>query len=77
MMMLDMARLLGSPDGIRLVATLRRLVRSQGLPVDQVVRNSVEHIERLEKLAQLNGKTVKQVADEAMALYEAKEGGAA
>ncbi|KKL23163.1 hypothetical protein LCGC14_2428160, partial [marine sediment metagenome] len=44
---------------------------------DQVVRNSVEHIERLEKLAQLSGKTVKQVADEAMALYEAKEGGAA
>ncbi|KKM69236.1 hypothetical protein LCGC14_1452860 [marine sediment metagenome] len=77
MMMLEMARVLGSPDGIRLVATLRRLVRSQGLPVDQVVRNSVEHIERLEKLAQLNGKTVKQVADEAMALYEAKEGGAA
>ncbi len=77
MMMLDMARVLGSPDGIRLVATLRRLVRSQGLPVDQVVRNSVEHIERLEKLAQLSGKTVKQVADEAMALYEAKEGGAA
>lgn len=77
MTMFEMARVLGSPDGIRLVNTLRRLVRSQGLPVDQVVRNSVEHIERLENLAQLSGKTVKQVADEAMALYEAKEGGAA
>ena len=69
-MALEVARLLASPEGVRLVATIKRLVRSQGLPMDVVVRQSVEHMERIEALAQRSGKTVKEVADEALALYE-------
>ena len=69
-MALEIARLLASPEGMRLVSTIKRLVQSQGLPMDVVLRQSVEHMERLEALAQRSGKTVKEVADEALALYQ-------
>jgi hypothetical protein len=73
-MSMETARLLASPEGVRLLTTIRRLVRSQGLPTDVVVRQSVEHMERLEAVAQRAGKTVKEVADEALDLYEARLG---
>ncbi|MBI2919161.1 MAG: hypothetical protein HYY01_14395 [Chloroflexi bacterium] len=70
MMGLEMARLLATPDGRRMVETLKRLVHSQGLPLEEVVCQSVAHMERLEALAQRTGKTVRQVADESLDLYE-------
>ena len=69
-MALEIARLLASSEGMRLVATIKRLVQSQGLPMDVVLRQSVEHMERLEGLAHRTGKSVKEVADEALALYQ-------
>ncbi len=72
-MAMEIARLLASQEGMRLVATIKRLVQSQGLPMDVVLKQSVEHMERLEALAKRSGKTVKEVADEALAHYEARE----
>ena len=69
-MALEVARLLASPEGVRLMATIKRLVQSQGLPMDVVLRQSVEHMDRLETLAQRSGKSVKEVADEALARYQ-------
>ena len=69
--MLEMARLVASPEGRRLVATLRRLVGSQAVPLEEVMRQSVRHLERMEALAHMTGKTVQEVADESLDLYEA------
>jgi len=69
-MALEIARLLATGEGRRLISTLQRLVQSQGLPLDQVIRESVEHMERLESLAKRTGKTIKQVADDSLDLYE-------
>ncbi len=70
---LEIARLLASGEGRRLISTLQRLVQSQGLPLEQVIRESVEHMERLESLAKRTGKQIKQVADDSLDLYEKKE----
>jgi len=67
---IEAVKLLATGQGQRLISTIRRLVSSQGLPLQQVVRESVDHMERLEALAKQTGKTVKQVADESLALYE-------
>jgi len=71
---LEIARLLATGEGRRLISTLQRLVQSQGLPLEQVIRESVEHMERLESLAKRTGKPIKQVADDSLNLYEKKEG---
>ena len=68
---LEMARTLATPEGRRLLSTIQRLVQSEGLPVEQVIRESVQHMEHLEALARQTGRTVKQVADESLALAEA------
>ena len=72
-MAMEVARLLASPEGMRLVSTIKRLVSTQGLPADVVIRQAVEHMERLEALAKRTGKSVKEVADEALALYEGRD----
>lgn len=69
-MMFDVARLLTSGEGQRLIDTIKRLVASQGLPIDQVIGQSVDHMERIERLALRSGRTVKEVADTALDLYE-------
>jgi len=66
----EIARVMASPQGARLYNTLRRLVESEGLSVDQVMQQSVEHMERMESLAKRSGFTVKQIADYSLALYE-------
>lgn len=68
--MRDLIKLLATGEGERLLSTIRRLVESQGLPLEQVVRNSVDHMNRIEALAKRSGKSVQEVADEALALYE-------
>jgi len=69
-MALEIARLLATGQGRRLISTLQRLVQSQGLPIEQVIRESVEHMERMESLAKRTGKPIKQVADDSLSLYE-------
>jgi len=73
-MALEIARLLATGEGRRLISTLQRLVQSQGLPIEQVIRESIEHMERMESLAKRTGKQIKQVADDSLDLYEKKEG---
>ncbi len=70
MMPLSALRLLTSPEGQRLVETIKRIVHSQNLTVEQAVRDMLDHLDRVEALAKRTGKTVKQVEDEALKLYE-------
>lgn len=72
MMALEIARVMASPQGVRLYNTIKRLVESEGLPVDQVMRQAVDHMERMESLAKRSGFTVKQIADGSLTLYEAE-----
>ena len=61
----EIGRLLTSPEGLRLVSTIKRLVSTQGIPAAAVIRQSVEHMERLlETVARQTGKSVKEVAEE-------------
>ena len=69
---LEIAQLVRSGEGARLLATVKRLVQTQGLSVTEIMRQSVEHMERMEELAAKSGKTVKQVANECLDLYEAQ-----
>ena len=71
MLGLEIAQMLASPEGRRLVATLSRLVQSQGIPLKDVMSQSITHMEQIEALAQRSRKSVKEVADESLALYEA------
>ena len=66
----EMGRLLAPPEGVHLVSTIKRLVSSQGLPAGEVIKQSAEHLERLETLARRTGRSVKEVAEEALALYK-------
>lgn len=62
----DVMKLLGSSEGDRLIKTVKRLIDSQQLTIQQVA----EHLDRLERVSSLTGKPIKQVSDEALALYE-------
>lgn len=70
MMPLTAIRLMASPEGQRLVETIRRIVSSQKQPVEQVVRDMLDHLDRVEAIAKKTGKTVRQVEDDAIKLYE-------
>ena len=72
MMALEIARVMASPQGVRLYNTLRRLVQSEGMPVDQIMSQSVDHMETMESLAKRSGFSLKQVYDGSLALYEAE-----
>ena len=67
----ELAKLLATAEGRKLIATLQRLVTSQKIPLAQVMTESIEHMEKLEAIAKKRGKTLKQVADESLKLYEA------
>lgn len=75
MMALEIARLMASPQGMRLYKTLKRLVEAEGIPVDEVMGQSVDHMEKMEAIARRTGRTVRQVAEESLTLYEAQLGG--
>lgn len=70
MLPLTAIRLMTSPEGQRLVETIRRIVSSQKQPVEQVVRDMLDHLDRVEAIAKKTGKTVRQVEDDAIKLYE-------
>ena len=73
MMEIRMAqKMIGTPEGRRLVETLKRLVKNEGLSIEEVVSQSAEHLERMERIARAAGLTVKQVADGSLDLYEAQ-----
>ncbi|KKN39342.1 hypothetical protein LCGC14_0744470 [marine sediment metagenome] len=71
MLGLEIAQMLAGPEGRRLVATLSRLVKSQGISLKDAMSQSITHMEQIEALAQRSGRSVKEVADESLALYEA------
>ena len=65
-------RILGSGVGKELFETLRRIADKQGMGIDQVLRESLAFTKRMEELGIRSGKSVKQVADEGLDLFEAR-----
>lgn len=72
MMPLTAMRLVASPEGQRLISTIRRHVSSENRPPEQVLKELLDHLDKVEEIAKKTGKTVKQVEDEAIRLYEEK-----
>lgn len=73
MMELRMARqIMTTPEGRRLVETLKRMVDNEGLSIEEVVSQSAEHLERMERMARASGFTVKAIADGSLAAFEAR-----
>lgn len=68
----DALKLLGSPEGKRLLDTMKRHVEASGEPLEQVLKAWLDHMDRLEAITKKTCKTVKQVEDEALKLYEEK-----
>lgn len=66
----DLARVMAGPDGRKMFETIKRLVRSQGETTDSLIKEFNSHLERMERLSESTGKPVKQVADEALDLFE-------
>jgi len=48
------------------------MVDAPGMSVDKVMRQTADHMERIERLAKRSGFTVKQIEDWSMTLYEAE-----
>ncbi len=67
------ARVLG-PDGPEMVRTIQRIAQKQGIPTEQIVKDALAFMKEMEVLSDRSGKTVKQVADEALADYRRKVG---
>ena len=68
----EMGRILSSGVGAELVETIQRIARKQGLPTDQILRESLAFTKRMEDLGARSGKSVKEVADQALDLYEGR-----
>jgi hypothetical protein len=68
--MVDIGRILASGVGPELVQTLKRIAKKQGMGVDEVMRQSLTFTQRMETLSTRSGKSVKQVADRALDLFE-------
>ncbi len=66
----DIGRILSSGVGPELIETLKRIADKQGLGIDEVMRQSLTFIKRMEAVGARSGKSVKQVADEALDLFE-------
>ena len=71
-MVLEIARLMTSQEGKRLYNILQRLVDAPGMSVDKVMKQTADHMERIERLAKRSGFTVKKIEDGSMTLYEAE-----
>jgi hypothetical protein len=72
MMPLTAMRLMASAEGQRLISTIRRHVSSENRPPEQVLQELLDHLDKVEEIAKRTGKTVKQIEDEAISLYEEK-----
>ena len=68
----DIGRILSSGVGPELVEPLKRIAAKQNLSIDEVMRESLTFIKRMEALGARSGKSVKQVADAALDLFEAQ-----
>ena len=66
----DIARIMGSGVGPELIQTLKRIAEKQGMGIDEVMQQSLAFTKRMEHLGARSGKSVKQVADEALDLFE-------
>lgn len=69
---LEIARIMGSGVGKDLYETLKRIADKQGMGMDEVMKQSLTFTKRMEELGNRSGKSVKQVADEGLDLFEAK-----
>ncbi len=65
---------MGSGVGPELIQTLKRIAEKQGMGIDEVMQQSLAFTKRMEDLGARSGKSVKQVADEALDLYQVKLG---
>ncbi|KKL18046.1 hypothetical protein LCGC14_2479450, partial [marine sediment metagenome] len=72
MMAFEIAQLIATPGGKRLYSTLKRIVDAEGIPVADVLSQSVDHLEKMEQLARTHKLSVKQVAEESAAERLAK-----
>ncbi|KKL91632.1 hypothetical protein LCGC14_1892790 [marine sediment metagenome] len=70
MMGFDLARILASPEGLRLYNTLKRIVEAEGMSVSEVLSQTVAHMEKIESLSRRKGLSARQVADDSLAQYE-------
>ena len=66
----DLARIMTGKDGRKMLEIIKRLVRSQGEPPDELIKGFNAHLEHMERLSQRTGRSVKQVAIEALNLFE-------
>lgn len=69
---LEMARIMSSGVGKDLYETLKRIADKQAMGMDEVMRQSLTFTKRMEELGVRSGKSVKQVADEALDLFEGR-----
>lgn len=65
-MVMDLMKFMGSPEAEKLVSKVKDLINGQGLSIGDINN----HLARLESAARSKGKTIKQVCDESMDLYE-------
>ncbi len=68
-MVMDLMRLVASPEAERLISTVKRLMDDQGLTTAEIA----DHLSRLERASKRTGKRVKEICDESMNLYENKK----
>jgi len=68
-MTMELVKLATSREGRELMDTIRRLVASQDLTAQEVVRQAAGYIKRLETIAAERGMTVQEVVDESLDLY--------
>ena len=67
---MEAMQILRSGTGKELFETLKRIATKQGMGIDQVLSQSLAFTKRMEELGTRSGKSVKEVADQALDLFE-------
>lgn len=67
--LMSVMRFLTSQSGKELGSKVWHLIQREGLPPEQVAGDVIGFMDQLEELSDLTGKPLKQVADEAVALF--------
>ncbi len=71
-MMFEIANIMRSGTGKELFDTLKRIADRQGMGLEEVMTESLLFTKRMEELGARSGKSVKQVADQALDLFEGR-----
>jgi antitoxin component of RelBE/YafQ-DinJ toxin-antitoxin module len=64
-------KLATSAEGKAMIATLKRIVEQDRIPLQQIMKEADAHMAKAEALAKRQGVTVKQVLDASLQMYEA------